>query len=113
MSYDDWPDQTWENRLAVIRKNIHPVTMAELKKLGELRFPVVTDPWCERYHEFLDEHPHDSYFMAHFFVPDGPEPAELVYCRDARRGIWFLPGKGMGKLQPQGIEALAAITAKL
>jgi len=114
MSYDDdWPDHTFENRVALIRKNIHPVSLAELKRLGELRFPVVTDPWCERYNAFLTEHSGDTYFMAHFFATDAPEPVELVYCRDAKQGMWFLPGMGMGRLQPKGIAALAEITARL
>lgn len=64
MSYDDWPDNTMENRRAMIRKTIHPVTIEELKQLGEKRFPIVTDPWCERYNTFLAAHPGTQFHRA-------------------------------------------------
>lgn len=109
MSYDDdWPDQTWENRRAMVEKTIRKVTLAELKALGEARFPIVTDPWCLRYQEFLTQHPD-----AEFFRAEVPEHAELVYCKDTGKGIWFLPGKGMGVIQPKGLQLLAEIVAKL
>lgn len=109
MSYDDdWPDQTQENRRTMIRKTIRPATLEELKKLGEQRFPVVTDPWCERYNEFLKTHP-----TAKFYRAEIPEGAEIIYCRDADQGLWFLPGKGMGVIQPKGLQMLAEIVDAL
>lgn len=103
MSYDDeWPDMTWENRKTMVRKTIRPATREELRKLGEERFPVVTDPWCIRYNEFLSAHPEGSYYRAEI-----PEHAEIIYSREADRGVWFLPGKGMGILQPKGREIMA------
>jgi len=109
MSYDDdWPDQTHENRRYMIRKTIHPVTIAELKKLGEKRFPIVTDPWCERFFQFLADHPDSQYFMV-----TSPEGAEVIYCKDSGKGLWFLPEKGMGIIMPKGLEILAEVTAAL
>jgi hypothetical protein len=103
MSYDDdWPDMTWENRRAMVRKTIHPITIPELKKLGEARFPIVTDPWCIRYFEFLKSHPDGRFYRA-----DVPEHAEIIYCRDSNKGVWFLPEKGMGILQRKGLEIMA------
>lgn len=105
MSYDDdWPDQTMENRKFKIRKTIRPATLAELKQYGEKCFPVVTDPWYTRYSEFLTEHPNAKFFMA-----DTPEGATIVYCREPSKGVWFIPGKGMGKLLPRGLQAMAEI----
>lgn len=109
MNYDDdWPEQTHEDRRAMVRKTIHPVTVAELKTLGEKRFLVVSDPWCERYNQFLADHPDAKYFMA-----TSLEGAEIIYCRDSARGLWFLPEKGMGVIMPNGVEILAEITADL
>lgn len=109
MSYDDdWPDNTMENRRAVVRKTIRPATMEELKELGEKRFTVVTDPWCERWAQFLKNHSSAKYYQA-----KTPEGAEIVYCRDTGQGFWFLPGKGMGIIQPKGLQMLAEITAAL
>lgn len=108
MSYDDWPDNTMENRRKVVRETIHPATLEELKQLGEKHFPVVTDPWCERYNEFLKTHPTAKFYRAKI-----PEGAEIVYCRETEQGIWILPGKGMGIIQPKGLKMLAEIVDAL
>lgn len=107
MSYDDdWPDNTMETRRAAIRKTIRPATLEELKLLGETCFPVVTDPWAERFAEFLKHHPSAKYYRA-----KTTEGAEIVYCRDTGQGIWLLPGNGMGIIQPHGLRLLAELTA--
>ena len=107
MSYDDWPDNTMEDRRAMVRKTIRPATASELKQLGEKLFPVVSDPWAERFNAFLTEHAQDRFYLAD--VPG----ARIVYCRDAGRGIWFMPGTGMGIIQTKGLQALAEIVDKL
>lgn len=107
MSYDDdWPDQTLAARREALRNSIRPATVDELKKLGEKRFPIVTDPWCVRYFEFLGSHPDGRYFIA-----ESAEHAEVIYCSDSKRGVWFLPGQGMGIVQAKGLAVLAEITA--
>jgi|LakMenE01Jun11ns_1017448.scaffolds.fasta_scaffold8914874_1 hypothetical protein len=108
MSYDDWPDNTIENRLEMIRKTIQPTTTGELRKLCERYFPVVTDPWAERFTAFLNEHSQDKFYLA-----EAPGGAWIAYCHDAGRGIWFIPGTGVGILQPKGLQALAGIVDKL
>ncbi|MES2657538.1 MAG: hypothetical protein V4689_02915 [Verrucomicrobiota bacterium] len=109
MSYDDdWPDMTWENRRLMIKKTIRPISLTELKQLGEKRFPIVTDPWCIRYYEFLATHPDAKFYHAEI-----PEHAEIIYCVDTGKGIWFLPGKGMGIIQSKGREILAEVVAAL
>lgn len=108
MSNDDWPDQTWENRRTMAKKTLHPVTLDELKKLGEERFPIVTDPWCTRYQEFLTQHSGGSFFRG-----DVPGNVEVIYCRDSGKGVWFMPGRAMGIIQSKGLEMLAELTAKL
>lgn len=108
MSNDDWPDQTRENRRVAIRKTIRSATVAELRELGELRFPVVTDPWFARYDEFLTKNA-----TARFYRAEIPEGAEIIYCRDIGQGVWFLPGAGMGIIQPKGLEMLREIVDAL
>lgn len=109
MSYDDdWQDDTMENRRVAVRKTIRAATLAELHELGVKRFPLATDPWCERYDEFLKQHP-----SAKFYRAESPEGAEIVYCRETNQGVWFLPGKGMGILQPKGLQVLAEIIDQL
>ena len=103
MSYEDWPDNTMEERRAMVRKTIRPATIEELKQLAETLFPVVTDPWAERFNTFLTEHSHEKFYLA-----EAPG-ARIVYCRDAGSGIWFIPGTGVGIIQAKGLQALAEI----
>lgn len=109
MSYDDdWPDNTMENRRLMISKTIRPTTIQELKELGDKRFSIVTDPWYVRYNEFLTNNAEAKFYFAEI-----SEGAEIIYCRDTGRGVWFLPGKGMGIIQPKGLEMLKAIVDAL
>lgn len=108
MSYDDWPEDTMETRRAMIRKTIRPATHEELKALGEKRFPVASDPWCIRFNEFLQNNKTAKFHRAE--IPGG---AEIVYCRESDKGVWFLPGSGMGIIQPRGLKILAGIVDAL
>ena len=109
MSYDDdWPGNTLDERRAMVRKTIRPATVEELKQLGVKLFPVVTDPWAERFNAFLKDHAQDKFYLAE--VPGG---AQIVYCRDAGKGVWFIPGTGVGIIQPKGLQALAEIVDQL
>jgi hypothetical protein len=108
MSYDDWPDDTMEIRRAAVRKTIRSATYEELKALGEKRFPVATDPWCIRFNDFVQNNKTSRFYRAE--IPGG---AEIVYCRDGEKGIWFLPGSGMGIIQAKGLKALAEIVDAL
>ena len=97
-----------EARREMIRKTIRPASYEELKDLGELRFPVANDPWCIRYHEFLQAHKTSKFFRA-----EAPGGAEVIYCRETGNGLWFLPGSGMGIIQPKGLQLLAEIVDAL
>jgi hypothetical protein len=108
MNYDDWPDNTMENRREMVRKTIRPATYEELKTLADKRFPVATDPWCIRFNEFLQSHKTSKFHRAE--IPGG---AEIVYCRDSGKGVWFLPDSGMGIIQPKGLQVLAEIVDAL
>lgn len=108
MNYDDdWTDPA-QTRIEMARKTIRPATAEELKALCQQLFPVVTDPWAEKFNAFLTEHAHDRFFLA-----DAPGGARIAYCKEAGKGIWFLPGTGVGIIQPKGLQALAEITGGL
>jgi hypothetical protein len=109
MNYDeDWSEDNIAQRRAMVRKTIRPATLEELAELGEMRFTIANDPWCEKYFTFLKEHAREKFYRAE--THDG---AEIVYCADADKGIWFLPGTGMGVIQPKGLKVLAGIVADL
>ena len=107
MSYDnEWLEQTLEARNKAVRESIRPTTIEELKKLASERFPSASDLWAENYRTFLDENPKGEFYLA-----TTSEGAEVVYCHDSNRGIWFLPGKGMGIVQAKGLKLLAEIVS--
>lgn len=109
MSYDeDWPDNTMENRIAEVRRTIHPVCIDDLKRMADHLFPVATDPWCIRFNEFIGAHE-----RAKFYLARTPERAEVIYCADTGDGVWFLPGLGMGILQPKALQAIKEIVDAL
>jgi hypothetical protein len=109
MNYDDdWPDATRQARRAAILKTIRPVTRSELRELGEKRLPVVTDPWYTRYFDFINAHPDGTFYLA-----ASSEGAEVIYCKENERGVWFLPGRGMGIIQPKGLQVLKEIVDSL
>ena len=108
MPHDDWPQDLMELRKASIRQTIRRVGRDELLALGAERFPVVTDPWCERYFGFIKRHPASLYYRA-----EVGGTAEIVYCREPSTGMWFMPGFGMGFLRPRGLEALEEIVDSL
>jgi len=35
----------------------------------------------------------------------------IVYCRDKDKGMWFLPGSGMGQLQATGRQIMKEMIA--
>jgi len=114
MIYDEeWARETGMQRLEAIRKSMHTITVKELQEQETERFPVATDPWCEQYHRFLKEHPRDHFYTARFFQEDTEEYVELIYCKETHSGMWFLPGKGMGMLQPDTLEALGKIAGEM
>lgn len=109
MSYDeDWPDHTMEDRIAEVRRTIHPVSIGDLKRMADRLFPIATDPWCVRFNEFLKDHGDAKFYQART-----PERAEIIYCADSGSGVWFLPGMGMGILQPKALKAIKEIVDAL
>lgn len=109
MSYDDsWPENTLEDRREAVRKSIHPVTLDELRKFGETAFPLVTDPWCEKFNALLKGNAHCRFYRAKSL-----EGADIIYCKDAHTAMWFLKGSGMGFVQPRGLEIIGRIVDSL
>ena len=90
-----------KERLKAIAKTIRMISIEEVKKLGEELFPMAGDPWREAFFGFLKENPGSTYH--HATTSDG---VNLVYCRDKDKGIWFIPGSGLGPLQARGRDVM-------
>lgn len=109
MSYDnEWLEETLAARRKSIEETVRSATLEDVKQLGSERFASASDPWAESYQTFLAEHPRGNYYLARTV-----EGADVVYCRDAGKGIWFLAGRGMGILQPKGLRLMAEIVDAL
>ncbi|HEY8899619.1 MAG TPA: hypothetical protein VIM61_04350 [Chthoniobacterales bacterium] len=97
-------EEILEERRQAVAQSIRPLSSAEVTALGESLFPHMDDPWRERFFNFLSENP--EALIHHAELPDG---VQLLYSRSHNRGIWFIPGKGMGIIQTSGLKALSEI----
>jgi hypothetical protein len=87
---------TKERRKAIAR-SIRTVSTEELNKIGEEIFHYADDPWRQAFFRFIAENPGATFY--HAVTSDN---VNIVYCRDKDKGMWFLPGSGMGPLQARG-----------
>jgi hypothetical protein len=99
----DLEELTKERRKA-IAKSIRTVEAEELKKIGEEIFRYAEDPWREAFFRFIAENPGATFH--HAVTSDN---VNIIYCRDKDKGMWFLPGSGMGPLQARGKKMMKEI----
>lgn len=93
-----------EARRKALAETIRPISLEELQKLSDTLFPYADDPWRERYTEFLAENPGASYYYA-----TTHDRIHIVYCHSKEKGIWFLPGTGLGPLQAKGLTIMKEV----
>ena len=96
-----------EVRRQALAETIQPATLEELRAMGEQMFPYLDHPWRQLYFQFLEQNPDSRYFKAS--TDDG---FGVLYCQEHNRGIWFIPGAGVGILQETGLKILSEITKK-
>jgi hypothetical protein len=94
-------DELTDSRRQAIADTIHPVTLEDLKTLGEGLFPYHDHPWREKYFTFISENPQSSFFHA---LTD--DRIHIIYCQTQNKGLWFTPGSGIGPLQEKGLQIL-------
>jgi hypothetical protein len=94
-------------RCKAIAKSIRPISVEELKKLGEEIFDSPDRPWRQTFLRLIEENPGGTFHHA-----DAGEGVIFLYCRDGDKGLWYLPGSGLGPLSDAGRqmmkEAIAA-----
>ena len=86
-----------KDRRKAIAKSIRTISLEELKRLGGEIFRYADDPWRETFFRFIAENQGATFH--HAVTSDG---VNIFYCRDQDKGMWFLPGSGMGPLQATG-----------
>jgi hypothetical protein len=95
-----------KERRKALAKSVRTISVEELKKLGGELFRYADDPWREAFFRFIAENPGATFH--HAVASDG---VNIVYCRDQDKGIWFLPGSGMGPLQATGRKMMKEMIA--
>jgi hypothetical protein len=90
-----------KERRKAIAKSIRTISVEELKALGNELFRYTDDPWRETFFKFIADNPGATFH--HAITSDG---VNILYCRDQDKGMWFLPGSGMGPLQATGRQTM-------
>jgi len=84
-------------RRKAITKSIRVISVEELSKLGEEIFDSPDRPWRETFLQFIAEHPGASFYHA-----SAGQGVIFLYSRDGDKGLWYLPGSGLGSLSEAG-----------
>ncbi|MGB8340261.1 MAG: hypothetical protein WCE51_01620 [Chthoniobacterales bacterium] len=100
-------EEITEGRRKAIAASIRNISVEELKTLGERLFPFVGDPWRDKFFDFISENATATFH--HAMTHDG---VQIIYCHAKGKGMWFMPGTGMGPMQPKALAALKQIIEK-
>jgi hypothetical protein len=86
-----------DERRKAIAKSIRIISVEELKKLGEEIFDSPDRPWRQTFLSLIAENPGATFYHA-----SAGEGVIFVYTRDQDKGLWYLPGSGLGPLSEGG-----------
>ena len=94
-------------RRKAIAKSIRIISVEELKKLGDEIFDSPDRPWRQTFLDLIEQDPGGTFHYA-----EAGQGVIFLYSRDADKGLWYLPGSGLGPLSEGGRrlmkEAIAA-----
>jgi hypothetical protein len=96
-----------KERREAVNKSIRPISVEELKKLGQSIFDSSGEPWPDTFYRLIAEHPGGMFYQA-----EAGQGIILIYCQDEDKGLWYLPGSGMGILPPEAHQMLRDAIAK-
>ncbi|RYH14619.1 MAG: hypothetical protein EON57_00170 [Alphaproteobacteria bacterium] len=91
-------DEVTEERRKALAASIRAISIEELKKLGDELFPFIDHPWREKYFSFITGNSGAAFYHATTY-----DRIHIIYCAAQDKGMWFLPGSGMGPLQAKGL----------
>jgi hypothetical protein len=90
-------EELTKERRKAIAQTLRTVSPEELKNIGNEIFKFADDPWRNAFFDFIAQNPGVTFY--HAVTSDN---VNIVFCRDEDKGMWFLPGSGMGPLQDRG-----------
>jgi len=100
-------DEITGARRKAIAESIHTISVEELKTLGEGLFPYLDHPWRQTFFAFITENANATFHHA-----TTNDRVHIIYCQGQDKGMWFLPGSGMGPLQEKGRKIMKEIIEK-
>jgi hypothetical protein len=108
MPFDKFVDieTTNKERRKAIAKSIRVISIEELKKLGEEIFDEPDRPWRQTFFQLIAENPGATFH--HASVGEG---VIFLYIRDKDKGLWYLPGSGIGPLSEAGRQMMKEAVA--
>jgi hypothetical protein len=86
-----------DERRKAIAKSIRVISVEELKKLGEEMFDDPDRPWRQTASQFIADHPGATFYHA-----EAGQGVIFLYSGDGDKGLWYLPGSGLGPLSEGG-----------
>jgi CRISPR/Cas system endoribonuclease Cas6 (RAMP superfamily) len=97
-----------EARRKTIAETIRPISVEELQKLSGDLFPYADHPWRESFEQFIRENSGATYYHA-----TTHDQIHILYCPSKDKGIWYLPGSGLGPLQAKGLKIMKQVVEKV
>jgi hypothetical protein len=86
-----------KERRKAIAKSMRIISVEELRKLGEEMFDEPDRPWRQQFLQFIADHPGATFHHA-----SAGKGVIFLYSRDSDKGLWCLPGSGIGPLSVAG-----------
>ena len=90
-------DKIDDDRRNSVMKSIRTINVEELKKLGEEIFDSPDRPWRQTFLSLIAENPGATFYHA-----SAGGGVIFLYSRDNDKGLWYLPGSGIGPLSVAG-----------
>jgi hypothetical protein len=100
-------ETTDKERRKAIAKSIRVINVEELKKLGEEIFDEPDRPWRQTFLQLIAENPGATFYHA-----SAGEGVIFLYIRDKDKGLWYLPGSGIGPLSVAGRQIMKEAIAE-
>jgi hypothetical protein len=85
-----------DERCRAIAKSIRIISVEELKTLGEEIFDAPDRPWRQTFVSLI-ANPRSTFYHA-----SAGKGVIFLYSRDDDKGLWYLPGSGLGPLSEAG-----------
>ena len=98
-------EEITEARRKAITESIRTISVEEMKALGEQLFPLRRSSLAGKVLRLSSPRtpaPRFHHATTHDHV-------QIIYCPAKDKGMWFMPGTGMGPMQPKGLGILKAI----